>query len=119
MNARHRVSALSRYGIRKAVYKKLVPVLSTTCTGRRLANDFADMVRKRSEPDLAEWLRQAGASSIRELRRGANGLERDMDAVTAALETPYSNGLAEGHINRLKMLKRQMYGRAGLTLLRI
>lgn len=46
-------------------------------------------------------------------------MERDIDAITAALSTPYSNGMVEGHINRLKMLKRQMYGRASLALLRI
>jgi transposase len=53
------------------------------------------------------------------LRRFAEGLERDYDAILAAITTSYSNSLAEGHINRLKMIKRQMYGRSSLKLLRI
>lgn len=87
--------------------------------GRRLANEFAEMVKKHHPCDLAGWLKKAKASGIRELRGFANGLERDLDAVLAALTTSYSNGIVEGHINRLKMIKRQMYGRAGLALLRI
>jgi len=95
---------------------RAVPAIETA---RRLASDFAAMVGKRRSPDLGAWVRQVGAAGIRELRQFADGLERDGDAVRAALTTDYSNGLAEGHINRLKMLKRQMYGRAGLPLLRI
>lgn len=93
-----------------------VPTLDTAC---RLANEFAAMLRKQRVPDLGGWVRQVGAAGIRELRQFADGLERDAQAVQATLTTDYSNGLAEGHINRLKMLKRQMYGRAGVELLRI
>jgi transposase len=53
------------------------------------------------------------------MRGFADGLARDLEAVQAALGTPYSNGIVEGHVNRLKTLKRQMYGRASLALLRI
>ncbi|GAC1529488.1 MAG: ISL3 family transposase [Chloroflexota bacterium] len=88
-------------------------------TAQRLANDFVAMLKKRARSALAGWLQQARASGVREMRGFANGLERDFDAVQAAVETPYSNGIVEGHINRLKMLKRQMYGRASLALLRI
>ncbi|TPQ18336.1 transposase [Streptomyces sporangiiformans] len=48
----------------------------------------------------------------------ASGLERDLDAVTAGLSTPWNSGVVEGHVNRIKMLKRQMFGRAGFALLR-
>ena len=53
------------------------------------------------------------------MRGFADGLERDLEAVQAAVGTRYSNGIVEGHVNRLKMIKRQMYGRASLALLRI
>ena len=52
------------------------------------------------------------------LAQFARALRRDLDAVTQAITTPWSNGPVEGHINRLKMIKRQMYGRAGFELLR-
>ncbi|WP_081463715.1 transposase [Candidatus Glomeribacter gigasporarum] len=86
---------------------------------RRLAQDFISMVRKQLPIPLTVWIRQAKASGLLELRRFASGLEQDYEAVRAALETPYSNGRVEGHVNRLKYLKRQMYGRASFELLRI
>ncbi|MFB6508013.1 transposase [Streptomyces sp. NPDC056410] len=52
------------------------------------------------------------------LQRFAQHLERDIDAVVAGLSQPWNSGVAEGHVNRIKMLKRQMYGRAGFDLLR-
>ena len=67
---------------------------------------------------LTDWQERARAGASVELRRFAEGLARDQAAVQAALEVPWSNGPVEGHINRLKTIKRQMYGRAGLALLR-
>ncbi|RLY00918.1 transposase [Escherichia coli] len=53
-----------------------------------------------------------------ELRRVATGMEADVAAICEAISSRWSNGVVEGHVNRLKMLKRQMYGRAGFELLR-
>ena len=64
------------------------------------------------------WLTEAAASGIEALARFAQGLRDDLAAVTAGLTLPWSNGPVEGHINRLKLLKRQGYGRAGVGLLR-
>jgi transposase len=86
---------------------------------RHLALHFIAMTRKEIPAQLDVWIRQARQCGVSEPSRFADGLERDYDAVPAALTTTYSNGLAEGHINRLKMLRRQMYGRAGLPLLKI
>jgi transposase len=80
-----------------------------------LANGFARLVRERNAGGLAPWLDRARATG---LRRFAEGLSSDIDAVRAALSLPWSNGPAEGQINRLKLLKRQMYGRAKFDLLR-
>ena len=54
-----------------------------------------------------------------EMRSFASSLQSDLDAVRAAFTMPWSNGQTEGHVNRLKFLKRQMYGRASLELLRL
>ena len=63
------------------------------------------------------WLDRADASGLPELRSFAAGIRRDRAAVAAALSLAWSNGQTEGQINRLKVLKRQMYGRAKLDLL--
>jgi transposase len=86
--------------------------------GLDLAGEFAAMVRRQSEVPLAEWLTKAEASACAELRSFAASLRQDEAAVAGALTETWSNGPVEGQVNRLKMIKRQMYGRAGLELLR-
>ena len=83
-----------------------------------LAHFFATMVRERTAEALDDWLTEAQASSFSELRTFATGVAHDQAAVTAALTRAESNGQVEGHITRLKLLKRQMYGRAKFDLLR-
>jgi transposase len=83
-----------------------------------LADGFADLIRKRSPGSLSEWLSRGESSSNPELRRFAEGIRRDEAAVHAAVTEAWSNGPVEGHVNRLKTIKRQMYGRAGFVLLR-
>ena len=85
---------------------------------RELAQEFATIVRQRQASEFPAWLDKAAHSQVAPLRSFAVGLRQDEDAVTAALSLPWSNGPTEGHINRLKCLKRQMYGRAKLDLLR-
>lgn len=67
---------------------------------------------------LSAWLTALTESGVREPQTFAVGIDRDYDAVQRALETPYSNGQVEGQVNRLKTVKRSMYGRAKLDLLR-
>jgi transposase len=83
-----------------------------------LADGFAELIRKRSRETLGEWLARGGACSDPDLRRFAEGIRRDEAAVHAAVTEDWSNGPVEGHVNRLKTIKRQMYGRAGFVLLR-
>ncbi|MBW0282599.1 transposase [Rhodococcus sp. FH8] len=68
--------------------------------------------------NLSDWMRAVDTSEEPALRSFVAGLRRDLDAVTAGLTLPYNSGAVEGHVNRIKMLKRQMYGRANLDLLR-
>jgi transposase len=76
------------------------------------------MVRERKHRDLPSWMEQAANSGIPELKSFVTGIERDYDAVHAALCLPWSQGITEGKVNKLKTLKRAMYGRAGIPLLR-
>lgn len=82
-----------------------------------LAQGFIDLVRQRLPDGLDSWLESAISSSIKAMRSFAKGLKEDYDAVKAGLTLEVSNGPVEGQNNRLKMLKRQMFGRAGLDLL--
>jgi transposase len=83
-----------------------------------LADEFAALIRKHSQGTLSDWLAKAEASTCPQMRRFAEGIRRDETAVFTALTEPWSNGPVEGHVNRLKTIKRQMYGRAGFVLLR-
>lgn len=87
-------------------------------TAITLAEEFASMVRQRQVEQFESWLERASSSGLPAFRSFVTGLRQDEVAVRAALSLPYSNGPTEGHINRLKCLKRQMYGRAKLDLLR-
>ena len=82
-----------------------------------LAEDFATLVRQRQPAQLDPWLQRAAARTLEAVQRFATGLHDDSAAVTAGVTLPWSNGPVEGHSNRLKMLKRQMFGRARLDLL--
>jgi transposase len=86
---------------------------------RTLVGDFADMLCHRRGGHLEAWAGQAEASPVSELHGFAKGLRKDWAAVTAGLTVSYSSRAVEGHVNRIKMIKRQMYGRAGFPLLRI
>jgi transposase len=87
-------------------------------TAYSLAQEFIQMIRQRKSIHFDDWLIRLETSGIAELESFATGLRRDQAAVTAALSLPYSNGQVEGQINRLKLIKRAMYGRAKFDLLR-
>jgi transposase len=79
---------------------------------------FAGLMTERRGHDLEQWMSDVTASGDPALRSFVTGLRRDQDAVTAGLTLRWSSGAVEGHVNRIKMLKRQMYGRANPDLLR-
>jgi transposase len=83
-----------------------------------MAHAFCDLVKQRQANGLSGWIARASAEATTpELRRFAIGLLADLKAIEAALTLPWSNGQTEGQVNRLKLLKREMYGRAKLDLL--
>jgi len=87
-------------------------------SAHRLTQDFLRMVRERHGEQLETWIEAATASEIAEMRRFAVGLHSDAAAVYAGLTLSYSNGQTEGQINRLKLVKRAMYGRGTFEILR-
>jgi len=84
-----------------------------------LSQEFVSMLKERQAEALDAWLKRAKACHVTELGSFVNGIRRDYAAVEAAFRLPWNNGIVEGHVNRLKFLKRQMFGRAHLDLLRV
>lgn len=91
---------------------------TSLATPLTLAQRFIALLRTRRAEELPLWFETVRAAPFPELHAFVQGLEADRSAVFAAFTLPYSNGPVEGHVNRLKTLKRQMYGRAGFALLR-
>jgi transposase len=84
----------------------------------QLAQGFLQIVRTRQGEHLDSWMSTVRACHIHELNSFVVGLKRDKAAVLAGLTLPQNNGQTEGHITKLKLIKRMMYGRAGFPLLR-
>lgn len=79
---------------------------------------FAQILTQRKGERLDQWRAEARVVDLPALRSFIDGLGRDLEAVRAGLTLPWSSGPVEGNVNRIKMLKRRMYGRAGFALLR-
>src|SRR5690606_40725050 len=88
-----------------------VPMLAEA---RRIVDDFYVMIRKKDVAQLDPWIAEASPSLIASFARG---FTNDKAAIRAAITQQWSNGQVEGQINKLKLVKRQMYGRAKLDLL--
>lgn len=86
--------------------------------GQALVHEFATVLREHDVSGLYAWLRGAEKCPIRELARVARGMWSDRQAIEAAVELEWSNGQVEGQVNKLKLLKRGMYGRSRFDLLR-
>ena len=83
-----------------------------------LSQAFLAIVRERRADDLEAWMAEAMHRGIDALARFARGLHDDIAAITAGLTLEWNNGVTAGQIHRLKLVKRQGYGRAGFALVR-
>jgi transposase len=98
--------------------KRLCEADEALADTRRLTQEFAHMVRRLEGKDLDGWLKDAEESRSTAIQSFAAGLRKDLDAVRAGLTEKWSNGCVEGFVHKLKLLKRQGYGRAGFEMLR-
>ncbi len=80
--------------------------------------EFAGLMNKHRGDRLTAWIHRVQADPLPALHSLITGLRRDLDAVVAGLTMPWSSGPVEGNVNRIKTIKRQMYGRASFPLLR-
>ena len=98
--------------------EQLLTLVPELLSARELAQDFRRLLMQHQPNQFDGWLARASQSMLTEFQGFAQGLIRDKDAVVAAIATTFSNGQTEGHVNRLKTIKRQMFGRGKLDLLR-
>lgn len=101
-----------------AYLEQLCQLAPEVATVHHLAQEFRRIVRDQDQAALDAWLVAAERSGVPEAKGFALGIRRDRAAVDAALSMAWSNGQTEGQVNRLKVLKRQMYGRGNFDLLR-
>lgn len=84
----------------------------------RLVHAFAEILTTRSGQHLKDWITAVRAEDLSGLHTFATGLEKDWEAAIQGLTTHWNSGPVEGRVNHIKMIKRQMFGRAKLPLLR-
>jgi transposase len=113
MRPRHKLTAQKLEQLRDVLGR-----CETLRTVNDLGSDFAGIARQRQGQHLNTWIAAAQASDIPQLRGFATGLLADYDAVRAELTLHWSSGAVEGNVTRIKAIKRQMYGRANVDLLR-
>jgi transposase len=90
------------------------------CKGIELARECREIFKQHDSAKLLEWIDRTKQDGVPvELKNFAKGLEQEWPSIKPAVELPWNNGRAEGHVNRIKLIKRQMYGRAKFDLLRI
>jgi transposase len=102
----------------KEYLERLCSSDATLADARRLTQQLARMIRGLEGEKLDGWLEEAEASEAEVMKKFAIGLKKDLEAVRAGLTESWSTGPVEGFINKLKLLKRQGYGRANFDLLR-
>jgi transposase len=109
-----KLTALQRHQI-----EQICQASEELCTVYLLSQEFVTFLKERKAEALDGWLARAKACHVTELGSFVTGIRRDYAAVRAAFSLPCSNGVVEGHVNRLKFIKRSMFGRAYLDLLRV
>ncbi|HEY8742295.1 MAG TPA: transposase [Chloroflexota bacterium] len=97
----------------------LLGICPVVQTAQRLVAEFQRVVKTHDIGALAAWLTAAQTSDVPELQGFALGIRQDRAAVEAGITEPWSQGQTEGQVNRLKAIKRTMYGRANFDLLRL
>jgi Transposase len=102
----------------KAFLQQFIALCPEAPKIQELGRQFRTMIREQLEPNFDDWMKAGQESGIKELENFVKGIKQDRAAVKGSLTYEWSQGQVEGQVNRLKMLKRQMYGRAKFDLLR-
>ncbi|OZI11881.1 hypothetical protein CEW92_09415 [Bacillaceae bacterium SAS-127] len=103
----------------KHIHSKLLSAFPDILLLNKIVSSFRQLFYSKDPQCLIEWIHQHEKSKFPLICSFIEGLKKDLSAVSNSIQEPWSNGVAEGHVNRLKTIKRMMYGRAKFSLLRI
>ncbi|WP_233186813.1 transposase [Petrotoga sp. SL27] len=102
----------------KELYEKIIQIYPVIESIINLVNEFKHLLESKNVEKLEEWIEKASNLKIRKIDKFVNGLKRDIQAVRNAIIYEYNDGLAEGSLIKLKVIKRIMYGRNKFETLR-
>lgn len=104
--------------ITKEIYEKVVAMYPEAGKIYEIVKDFKEIMFNKKYKKLEKWIQESKKHKIPEISSFLNGIERDLEAVKNGIKYDYNNGLAEGSINKIKVIKRIMYGRCSFELLK-
>ena len=102
----------------KELYDRVISMFPNAEIIYETVKKFKEIMFSKKEELLDNWIEQTKKLNIQEFHSFINGLERDIDAVKNGIKYDYNNGLAEGSVNKIKVIKRIMYGRCSFNLLK-
>ena len=104
--------------ITKEIYEKVITMFPEAGKIYELVKEFKEIMFSKKHEKLEEWIQETKKHKIPEIDSFLNGIERDLEAVKNGIKYDYNNGLAEGSVNKIKVIKRIMYGRCCFDLLK-
>ena len=104
--------------ITKETFEKVINILPEVKLVYEIVKEFKEIVFSKNEEKLTYWIEKAKVANIPEINSFITGIEKDIEAIRNGIKYSYNNGLAEGSVNKIKLIKRIMYGRCSFELLR-
>ena len=104
--------------ITKEIFEKITTLFQKANIIYNIVKEFKDIMFSKKEDKLDKWIDKTKKYKIPEMDSFINGIERDLEAVKNGIKYNYNNGLAEGSVNKIKVIKRIMYGRCSFDLLK-
>lgn len=104
--------------ITKELFDKVISMYPKAGIIYRTVRSFKEIMFSKKENKLDSWIVETKKLNIQEFNSFINGIERDIEAVKNGIKYEYNNGLAEGSVNKIKVIKRIMYGRCSFALLK-
>ena len=104
--------------ITKEIYEKVITMFPEVGKIYEIVKEFKEIMFSKKHTKLKKWIQETKKHNIPEINSFLNGIERDFVAVKNGIKYDYNNGLAEGSVNKIKVIKRIMYGRCSFALLK-
>lgn len=104
--------------ITKEIYEKVLTMFPEAGKIYKIVKEFKEIMFSKKPEKLEKWIQETKKHNIPEIDSFLNGIGRDLEAIKNGIKYDYNNGLAEGSVNKIKVIKRIMYGRCSFDLLK-